>query len=125
MPALGERRWEDAWRGVSYCAELHPNLAGCQVADATSTVSTERETWGASGAVSAHRTPRAEPGQVEGWRGGGGLSRNSRQVLRPPSAHLLFPVGEGSERGPGLLGLLGSLYLPIPPGFLEVSRAGF
>lgn len=77
MPALGERRWEDAWRGGCYCAALHPNLAGCQAADATSPASTERKTWGASGAVSAHRAPRAEPGQVEGWRGGGGLLRNS------------------------------------------------
>ena len=59
---------------------------------------------------------------MERW---GRVVEELRQVLRPPSAHLLFPVGEGSERGPGLLGPLGSLYLPIPPGFLEVSRAGF
>ena len=41
-------------------AELHPNLAGCQAADETSPASTERKTWGAAGAVSVHRAPRAE-----------------------------------------------------------------
>lgn len=67
MPALGERGWEDAWRGVSYCAELHPNLAGCQAADATSPSRTERKTWGASGAVSASGHPGLSLGR---WKGG-------------------------------------------------------
>ena len=53
-------------------AEPHPDLAGCQAADETSPASTERKTWGMAGAVSAHRAPRAEPGQGEGWRGGEG-----------------------------------------------------
>lgn len=109
-------------------AELHPNLAGCQAADETSPASTERKTWGAAGAVSVHRAPRAEPGQVEGWRGGGGLLRNSGRFWVLPLLASSSPWERAVKEAQACLGHLAVCTCQSRQGFsrshMQVSDLG-